>query len=723
MKKRFIFSIVAVIATVSPAYGQSYMDRAESFSSDSLGRLVRNQDLWFEWYGNDGEFFSYSDETPDGREFFLKETKTGKSARFSERQKLRENVDSILSGRGCSVQNSNNTFNHGRDWKKSWTSDSLFAITAHSHNLCLLRYNSTDRSIIDSIRLSSDGEPYRSFATGGNSKDSKGEGSAVGCWIGDTHKFLTVREDQRSVGTLSLINSLSDPRPKTITYKFPMPSDTAVTRFEVFLSDADSAAMYRIDAGRKDQTFLLPRFSKYVTAKNYAYLLRINRTRDTLELVRINALDRKTDVLISEPCPPHLNEQLFGWHLLEEGREILWWSERSGKGRWYLYDGNGRLKKALTPEGMVAGHIERIDTAGRNIIYEGYGFEEGINPNYRFYYRATFSGRNTLITPGNGNHDIIISPSGKYIYDTYSRMDLPPRHKVVSASGKVLYDLPSCDVSALQAKGWKAPEVVKVMAADSVTELYGVVYTPFDIEPGKKYPIISNVYPGPQTDLVPQSFSLDDNGNQSLAQLGFVVVNFSYRGSNPLRGRDFYTFGYGNLRDYALEDDYAAICQTARMYPYADTTRVGIYGHSGGGFMAAAAMLTRPDFYKVGVASSGNHDNNIYTQWWGETFHGVKYNPDKGCYECKIPTTVELAANLKGRLLLVTGDMDKNVHPANTLRLADALIRNGKRFDMMIIPGADHGLPVKYHDNLIRYYFTEHLLGLPQKDIDIVRHK
>ena len=230
---------------------------------------------------------------------------------------------------------------------------------------------------------------------------------------------------------------------------------------------------------------------------------------------------------------------------------------------------------------------------------------------------------------------------------------------------------------------------------------------------------------GPHVDLVPQAFTLDDNYNQSLAQLGFVVINFAYRGSGPWRGRDFHTFGYGNLRDYALADDMAAIRQIAARYPCADIERVGIYGHSGGGFMTVAAMLNHPEFYKVGVAASGNHDNNIYSQWWGETFHGVKQTwgkDGKPHFECHIPTNIELADRLAGRLLLITGDMDNNVHPASTARLADALIRARKRFDMTVIPGADHGLGNSYYVNLIRYYFTEHLLGLPQQEIDIVKH-
>lgn len=592
-------------------------------------------------------------------------------------------------------------------------------MTAIGHDIWLFKADGND-----STRLTTDGGPWFSYSVSGNKdKTPTGRSSVIGRWVGKSRKRLMVRKDKRSVGTLTLVNSLSEGRPEAKTYRFAMPGDTGVVRYDVAIADADSGRLYHIGMERfKDQQIRLPRFSMFPHTDRYAYLIRVSRTCDTLDLCRIDVTDRSVKTLISEVCRPHYNEQLFSYHILNGGSEILWWSERSGKGRWYLYDGEGNLKNAVTQEDFVSAHIARIDTLQRKIIFEGYGLEEGINPHYRFFYEASMDGKSParLLTPGNGYHSISFSPDGKFIVDTWSRMDMAPRHQITDRKGKVKMEMRGCDVSALEAKGWKYPEVVSFKAADGKTDLYGVVYTPFEIEEGRKYPIISSVYPGPQMDLVPQEFFLDENANQSLAQLGFVVINFAYRGSGPYRGRDFYTFGYGNLRDYPLDDDYAVIRQTAEKYPFADSTRVGIYGHSGGGFMTVAAMLERPDFYKVGIAASGNHDNNIYSQWWGETFHGVRN--EGGNFTCRIPTNIEKASELKGRLMLITGDMDNNVHPAGTFRLADALIRNRKRFDMMVIPGADHGLGDRYYINLIRYYFTEHLLGLPQKDIDIVNH-
>ena len=281
------------------------------------------------------------------------------------------------------------------------------------------------------------------------------------------------------------------------------------------------------------------------------------------------------------------------------------------------------------------------------------------------------------------------------------------------------------------------PETIKVKAKDGVTDLYGVMYKPFNFDSTRKYPVISYVYPGPQTESVPYQFTVTGGKNIALAQLGFIVVNFGHRGGSPMRSNYYHTFGYSDLRDYALADDKYGIEQLAEKYKYIDAERVGIYGHSGGGFMSTAAILSYPDFYDVAVSSSGNHDNNIYNQWWGETHNGVteaektvkkkgvvsdtlnvsdtlKKKQDKvKTFKAEVEKNQDLARNLKGHLLLVHGDIDNNVHPGNTLRVADALIKANKRFDFMMLPGQRHGFgnSTAYFDRMMWYYFAEHLLG------------
>jgi dipeptidyl aminopeptidase/acylaminoacyl peptidase len=293
-------------------------------------------------------------------------------------------------------------------------------------------------------------------------------------------------------------------------------------------------------------------------------------------------------------------------------------------------------------------------------------------------------------------------------------------------------------MTRLNEAGYNLPENFSVKAADGKTDLYGVMWKPADFDPEKTYPIISYVYPGPQVEPYPSNFSIGGTAARahSLSQVGFVVVAMGNRGGSPLRDKWYHNYGHGNLRDYALDDNRYGIEQLAGTRSYIDLDRVGIYGHSGGGFMSTAALLTYPEFYKVAVSSAGNHDNNIYNIWWSEFHHGVDAKTDsvtvenengeevkeeRTTFSSRIPSNAELADNLQGRLLLVHGEMDNNVHPAHTYRVADALIRAGKRFDMMIFPEMRHGFGryTDYFERMLWDYFAEHLLGHYPENIDI----
>ena len=315
--------------------------------------------------------------------------------------------------------------------------------------------------------------------------------------MGKSHYYLLVREDKREVEELTLVDNLARPRPKAKSYKFPMPGDEHVVQYDAWLVDADSMCIRKLDIARwPDQKVEVPRFSMIAHTDRYAWLVSRSRTCDSVELCRVDFAAHRVEPIIREVCKPAQNDQQFCFHILNEGRDILWWSERTGYGHYYLYDGNGRLQGAVTSGAYVAGKIERIDTLARTIVYEGYGREPGVNPHYRFYYKTGFNGGEpVLLTPGNGEHSVAFSPDGRFLTDTWSRMDRAPRHQVCDMKGRGRIELEPCDLSELYARGWHEPEVVEVLAADSVTRLYGIVYLPFDREPGRKYPIISNVYP------------------------------------------------------------------------------------------------------------------------------------------------------------------------------------------------------------------------------------
>ena len=330
----------------------------------------------------------------------------------------------------------------------------------------------------------------------------------------------------------------------------------------------------------------------------------------------------------------------------------------------------------------------------------------------------------TPLSTEDGQHNVNFLKSHNYYIDTYSRVDMEPKIMLKDRKGKVIMELAKPDLDLVYASGWKKPERFVVKAADNITDLYGVMWKPSDFNPEKKYPIISVVYPGPYFGFVPTNFTLDDSYCTRMAQLGFIVITVGHRGDTPMRGKAYHRYGYGNMRDYPLADDKYAIEQLAQRHSFINGKKVGIYGHSGGGFMAAAAIFTYPDFYTAAVSCSGNHDNSIYNRGWGECYNGVKEvekvvkdslgNETKEYeYKFSVKSNAEIAKNLKGHLMLVTGDMDKNVNPAHTYRVAQALIEAGKDFDMLVIPGAGHGYGSadKYFEKKMYRFFAKHLLG------------
>ncbi|RZM05257.1 MAG: S9 family peptidase, partial [Pedobacter sp.] len=380
--------------------------------------------------------------------------------------------------------------------------------------------------------------------------------------------------------------------------------------------------------------------------------------------------------------------------LVNDGKEIIHWSERDGWAHFYLFDGNGKLKNQITKGAFHCESIVSIDEKNRVLYFTANGKEPNEDPYYYHLYRINFDGTGIkLLNPGDYDHAVNMNDENRYFINNFSRVNTVPKSVLMDNNGRKLMDLETTDLSLLMATGYKFPEPFKVKADDGITDIYGVMYKPFDFDPDKKYPIIEYVYPGPQTEAVNKSFSKSMDRTERLAQFGYIVVTVGNRGGNPARSKWYHTYGYGNLRDYGLADKKAAVEQLADRHPYIDASRVGITGHSGGGFMSTAAMLVYPDFFKAAVSNAGNHDNSIYNRWWSEKHHGVKeIISAKGdtTFKYSIDKNPDLAKNLKGHLMLMTGDVDNNVHPANTIRVANALMKAGKRFEFVIVPGQRH---------------------------------
>lgn len=544
----------------------------------------------------------------------------------------------------------------------TYSPDSTYIVYAKSHDLYLLQ-------VKDSVetRLTTDGELNYSYARGDSDTTVKRVTARV-TWFANSERFFVRRTDRRKIKKLFVVNSLST-RPALNEYNYVMAGDENVQQEELFLFDTLTKKPVKVAVEKwKDQTVRL-----YTTPEKKVerlYFLRKKRTCDEIDFCRVDPVTGEVKVLFNEVSKPYFNDDFAHLSLLNDGDDIIWWSERTGHGHFYHYDGEGNLKNAITSGSWTSGKMVKIDTVGRTIYFEGYGQVKGECPYYARVNKAHIDGNGKveMLTPEQATHEAYFSKSGRYFVDNYSRADLEPKSVLRDNKGKVIFELASADLTRLYETGWKMPEAFTVKAADGVTDLYGFMWKPFDFDSTRRYPIISYVYPGPQTEAIPLKFSVSAVYNVPLAQVGFVVVTFGHRGGSPMRDKWYHTFGYNNLRDYPLADDKRGIEQLADRYDFIDGSKVGIFGHSGGGFMSTAAICTYPDFYTAAVSSAGNHDNNIYNQWWGETHHGIKevktfekktvkdsvtgkdstLKVEQVKFQTRIPTNIELAKNLKG---------------------------------------------------------------------------
>lgn len=556
-------------------------------------------------------------------------------------------------------------------------------------------------------------------------------------WSPDSRYFAVTIDDERAVKDLWVINSMASPRPTLETYKYQMPGEKEAPKTYLYLFDMNNNSYKEIrTAAFKDQSLRLarkPRLQKDRGRKELAstWLGDNNRffvTRSSRDLHRI---DICSYTIGQDSIRPIIEERMNTYQevrplaAIADGKELIQWSERDGWAHLYLYDGEGNLKNRITRGPWHVDQIVKVDEARRLVYFLANGKEKDENPYYEHLYRVNLDGSGLqLVTPGDYFHIASIDDNAAFVVNNYSRVNTIPRTDLLDSNGRKLMSLEESDFSQLLDAGYKFPEPFKVKAADGVTDLYGVMYKPFDFDSTQVYPVIDYVYPGPQVEATVYPFSRMSVRTDRLAQAGFIVITVGNRGGHPSRSKWYHNFGYGNLRDYGLADQKAAIIQLADRNKFIDINRVGIHGHSGGGFMSTAAILQYPDFFKAAVSCAGNHDNRIYNRWWSETHHGVKeVVSEKGdtTFVYNIKTNEEIAGRLKGHLMLVHGDIDNNVHPGNTMRVADALIRAGKRFDMLLLPQQRHGfgdMDEYFYWRMVDY-FSRSLLGEQETSVDI----
>ncbi|UOR04913.1 S9 family peptidase [Hymenobacter aerilatus] len=543
-------------------------------------------------------------------------------------------------------------------------------------------------------------------------------------WSPDSRKIATFQQDQRRVGDMYLVTT-NVGHPTLKAWKYPLPGDKDIITIERVIVEVHPAKVVRLqvppDPHRgtlSDDISSSGTFDDVDWSADAKQLAFVSTSRNHKE-EKFRIADAQTgavrEVFEEKVATQYESGQgAINWTYLPKNKEIIWYSERDDWGHLYLYDATtGKVKNQITKGNWVVTQLVKVDEQRRQLYFLADGREPG-NPYFTHLYRIGLDGKGlTLLTPEKGNHRIEFSPSGRYFIDTYSQPDVPPVSVLRNLDGKTLVALEKTDISRLAATGWKAPTPITVKSHDGQFDLYGLVFTPTKLDPNRKYPVIDYIYPGPQGGSVGNwSFSAARGDNQALAELGFVVVVLE--GScNPLRSKSFHDACYGNMAENTLSDQIAGIKQLAQKYPYLDLDRVGIWGHSGGGYATAAALFRYPDFFKVGISESGNHENRNYEDDWGERYIGLLTTQDNGASNYDNQANATYAKNLKGKLMLAHGMMDNNVPPYNTMLVVEALTKANKSYDLVIFPNATHGFgqDSPYMTRRRWDYFVQYLAG------------
>ncbi|MGD0696166.1 MAG: DPP IV N-terminal domain-containing protein [Terriglobia bacterium] len=578
------------------------------------------------------------------------------------------------------------------------------------------------------VQLTRDGEKSWDYATPLPSSDlmirqgtEDVKQGAAAFWSPDSTKFVTYRIDSRNAGRFATLQFVppNELRPKVFTYVYPLPGEVVPTAAPIIF---DLPSGKRIDVETDPLEIYFqdgPDFTWFKDGKRFHYMFQ-SRGYKRSEFRVVDAETGKQHTVMGEESENYIDPGENSAQIVKEGAEILWTSERDGWNHIYLYNGEtGQLENQVTKGSWPVRRIAHVDEKARQVYFLAGGREAGEDPYLTHLYRVNFDGTGLkLLTGEHGNHAVNVSPDSKYFVDNYSRPDLPGEARLCnSTDGSLIQTLEKPDVDALMKMGWKFPEPFEGKAADGKTDIYGLIWRPTNFDAAKQYPVIEQIYTGPQGFFVPKTFASAISGGrglQAIAELGFIVVMVDGRGTTG-RSRAFHEYSYRNLGG-VFDDHVALIRQMGAKYPYMDLNRVGIYGTSAGAYGAAHAMLVHPEFYKVCVSISGDHDARLDKAWWNELYQGYPLGKDYA-----EQSNVTMADRLQGHLLLVHGDVDNNVNPVETMRFADALIKANKDFDMLLVPNMFHGEGRNLYLVRRRWdYFVHHLLGVePPKDFQI----
>jgi dipeptidyl aminopeptidase/acylaminoacyl peptidase len=573
-------------------------------------------------------------------------------------------------------------------------------------------------------QLTTDGVKDFGYAT--DNAGWKQSSNAILLWSPDSKKIATFQQDQRKDGEMYLV-PVTNTHPELKAWKYPLVGDENITMIERVLIDVASKKVVRLkippdqhrgsvcdDVACKGSTWEDVQWSPDSTQLAFLSTARDHKRE---ELRVADAATGEVRHVMAETAKTFLEtgDGAVNWRALFATDEVIWFSDRDNWGQLYLYDLNtGRYKTQITHgEGNVT-QVLHVDEKNRVIYFLGVGKETGKDPYFVHLYSVNFDGTGQkLLTPEDANHTIAFSPDFAWFTDIASTPTTPAVTTIRTSTGALAMEVARQDISKLSASGWVPPTPITVKARDGKTDLYGLLFKPTNFDPAKKYPVVNHIYPGPQTGSCgPRSFATARGDSQALAELGFIVVCIDGMGTN-LRSKSFHETYYGRLGDNTLPDQITGMKQLAAQYPWIDLNRAGIYGHSGGGNATATAMFNYPDFFKVGISESGNHDQRNYEDDWAEKWAGLLKKNADGTSNYDSQANQNIAKNLKGHLLLAHGTMDDNVPPNNTLLVVDALIKANKDFDLLMIPNAAHGYGAasQYMTRRRWDYFVRYLAG------------
>jgi dipeptidyl-peptidase-4 len=698
---RLAVGVVAVVPCFAQALTFADYARAEKFMGYNTTPLVSRNVVRPNWLADDR--FWYRVATAEGSERVLVDPAKG----------TRELCDRVPGA--CPAQEPSTNSPPARQGVVS--PDGKSSAFIRDYNLWV-----RDVATGKEVQLTSDGVKDYGYAT-----DNAGwttSDRAILAWSPDSKKIATYQQDQRKTGEMYLVNTTTG-HPTLRAWKYPLPGDENVTMIERVIIDVDKPKVVRLemppDQHRSslcdDVSCRAGEWTDVQWSADSSSLAFLSTSRDH-KVEHLRMADAATggwrDVMQEEAATYfESGNGRVDWRYLPVSDEFIWFSEKSDWGHLYLHDlVTGKMKTAITSGEWNVTQVVKVDESSRVVYFLGVGREHG-DPYFIHFYRVGFDGKNlTLLTPENANHEVTMSPSGRYFVDTYSTPDTPPVTVVRDDAGALRATIERADVTKLMAAGWKPPVPIKVKARDGATDLYGLMFLPAKLDTARKYPIINHIYPGPQTGSVgSRSFSAARGDCQALAELGFIVVEIDGMGT-PWRSKTFHDFAFGDLGDNTLPDQVAGMRDLAARYPYIDIERAGIYGHSGGGYAAADAMFRYPDFFKVGISEAGNHDNREYEDDWGEKWEGLLERKPDGSTNYDNQANQLVAKNLRGHLLLAHGTMDNNVPPYNTLLVVDELIKANKDFDLLLLPNRDHGFGNDPYMIRRRWdYFVRYLMG------------